>query len=478
MKAFAYARFSSDNQREESIDAQLRAIRDYARTYGIEIVREFTDEARSATTDKRPGFLAMFASDLKSVDLVIVHKLDRFSRDRYDSAFYKRELKKKGVRLVSVLEHLDDSPESVILESVIEGMNEYYSRNLARETLKGMRENAYKCKHTGGQPPLGYDVIDGYYKINPQEAEIVRRIFGMYADGHKYSEIVQSLGNARTKWGFPFTNTSLNSILNNEKYIGTFTFGRQHKKSHNSHAPADDEIIRVPNGIPRIIDDDTWTICQQRIRSKKRNSASTAKRIYILSGKLICDCGAVMNGASSVNSKGSYRYYRCPVCRHSVTAGDIEQEVLDRISSHLHFTMDEAERLHDMMISDQKKKRESETAKELQDVQRKIKNFVQAIEDGVPFSQIADEMNRLADRERELQNRLVLLDDVPPVETIMMFLQSVSDLKRIPQLEQKSLINRLVEKIITVGTQFQIEFRLPKVAGDGTALWTRFSLLV
>lgn len=476
MRAFAYARFSSDNQREESIDAQLRAIREYAHDNGIEIVREFTDEARSATTDKRPGFLSMFAADLKSVDLVIVHKLDRFSRDRYDSAFYKRELKKKGVRLVSVLEHLDDSPESVILESVIEGMNEYYSRNLARETLKGMRENAYKCKHCGGQPPLGYDVVDGYYQINPQEAEMVRRIFGMYADGHKYSEIVHALGDAKTKWGYPFTNTSLNSILNNEKYIGTFTFGRQHKKNHNSHAPADSEIIRVPDGIPRIIDDDTWTICQERLRAKKRNSASTSKRIYILSGKLVCDCGAVMNGATSTNAKGSYRYYRCPECRNSVTAGEIEKEVIDRISSHLHFTMAEAERLHDMMVSDQKRKRESETAKELQDVQRKIRNFVQAIEDGVKYSQVAEQMNRLADRERELRNRLVLLDDIPPVETIMEFLQSVSDLNRLSQLEQKSLINRLVEKIIVVGTQFQIEFRLPKVAGDGTILWRRFTL--
>jgi site-specific DNA recombinase len=130
MKAVAYARYSSDNQREESIDAQLRAIREYAEKENILIVHEYTDEARSATTDKRPAFQQMMA-DLKTarVGAVIVHKLDRFSRDRYDSAFYKREMKKAGVRLISVLERLDDSPESIILESVLEGMSEYYSRN-------------------------------------------------------------------------------------------------------------------------------------------------------------------------------------------------------------------------------------------------------------------------------------------------------------------------------------------------------------
>ncbi|MGI6562431.1 MAG: recombinase family protein [Clostridia bacterium] len=104
--------------------------------------------------------------------------MDRFSRDRYDSAFYKRQLKKNGVRLISVLENLDDSPESIILESVLEGMAEYYSRNLAREVMKGMRETALQCKHTGGKPPLGYDVApDGTYIINEHEVAGSYRLY-------------------------------------------------------------------------------------------------------------------------------------------------------------------------------------------------------------------------------------------------------------------------------------------------------------
>jgi site-specific DNA recombinase len=136
-KAAAYARYSSDNQREESIEAQLRAIREYCERNRIQLVKIYTDEARSATTDDRPGFLQMIQDSSKGLfSAVIVHKLDRFSRDRYDSAFYKRQLKKNDVlRLISVLENLDDSPESIILESVLEGMAEYYSRNLAREVI-------------------------------------------------------------------------------------------------------------------------------------------------------------------------------------------------------------------------------------------------------------------------------------------------------------------------------------------------------
>ena len=194
MKAFAYARFSSDQQREESIDAQLRAIREYADKNGIEIIREYTDEAKSATSDKRPAFQRMFEDlPLFRPDCVIVHKLDRFSRDRYDSAFYRRIIKKNGGRLVSVLEPLDDSPESIILESVLEGMAEYYSRNLARETLKGLKETALKCGHTGGTTPLGYDVVNKKYEINPAEAETVRLIFSMYANGKSYDQMLGEL---------------------------------------------------------------------------------------------------------------------------------------------------------------------------------------------------------------------------------------------------------------------------------------------
>ncbi len=202
--AVAYARFSSNNQREESIDAQKRQIDDYAQKNGYKIITYYTDSARSATTDDRPGFQQMFREiPSLEVDAVIVHKLDRFSRDRYDSALYRHKLKEQGVKLISVTENFDDSPESIILESVIEAMSEYYSKNLARETMKGLMENAYKCRHNGGKPPLGYDVdpLTHNYIINEKEAAVVRKIFDMYLDGNGYAEIVSYMNahGCRTK---------------------------------------------------------------------------------------------------------------------------------------------------------------------------------------------------------------------------------------------------------------------------------------
>lgn len=171
-RAVAYARFSSDLQREESMEAQTRAIQKYCDANGFVLLTVFADRGISGTSDKRPEFQKMISTATKGdVDAVIVRKLDRFARNRYDSAFYKNILKKNNVKLISVLENLQDSPESVIPESVIEGMNEYYSLNLSREVRKGLQENALECKVTGGPPALGYSVDRNTQKYIINELE-------------------------------------------------------------------------------------------------------------------------------------------------------------------------------------------------------------------------------------------------------------------------------------------------------------------
>ena len=195
-KVALYARFSSDNQRSESIDAQIRAMTAYCEQHHFVIVKTYVDEAKSATTDRRPAFQQMIHdSSSRLFNILLVHKLDRFARNRYDSAVYKRELKKNGVIVYSVLENLDDSPESIMMEAVLEGMSEYYSQNLAREVMKGLRETALQCKHTGGKPPLGYDVdpLTKRLVINSEEAETVKLIFSMYSRGCGYSSILDKL---------------------------------------------------------------------------------------------------------------------------------------------------------------------------------------------------------------------------------------------------------------------------------------------
>ncbi len=157
MKAVIYARFSSDNQREESIEGQIRECMEYAERNGITIIDTYIDRALSAKTDNRPNFQKMIRDSYKNLfNLVIVWKLDRFARNCYDCAHYKTILKKNGVIVVSAMESIAEGSEGILLESVLEGYAEYFSADLAEKVTRGMMENALKCMNNGAGIPLGY----------------------------------------------------------------------------------------------------------------------------------------------------------------------------------------------------------------------------------------------------------------------------------------------------------------------------------
>lgn len=323
-KAVIYARFSSDNQREESIEAQLRAINEFCEKNGIAVLREYCDRAKSATTDDRPEFLQMVDDSKRDeFDFVIVHKLDRFSRNRYDSAVYQKELRKNGVEVLSVLEQFDDSPESVILQSVLEGMAEYYSKNLSREVMKGMRETALKGQATGGVAPFGLmvDPVTRRYVINENEAPAVRFIFESTAKGMGYSQVIKKLNEMgfRTRYGKPFGKNSLHEILRNEKYKGVYVFNRssakgQNGKRNNHKNKPDESIIRIEGGIEAIVAPEVFDTVRKIIAGRQRATPSSAKEVYLLSGKVFCgECGAAMTGNRkwSGRNKDLYVTYRC-----------------------------------------------------------------------------------------------------------------------------------------------------------------------
>lgn len=169
MKAVIYARYSSDNQREESIEGQIRECTAFAEKNGITILRHYIDRAFSAKTDNRPEFQNMIKDSGKRLfDMVIVWKLDRFARNRYDSARYKATLKKNGVKVVSATEVISDGAEGIILESVLEGYAEYYSADLSEKVVQGMTENALKTKYNGGTLPIGYQIdSDQCFQLDP-----------------------------------------------------------------------------------------------------------------------------------------------------------------------------------------------------------------------------------------------------------------------------------------------------------------------
>lgn len=294
-KAVAYARYSSDNQRQESIEAQVYAIKEYCESNNLELIKLYQDEAVSGTTDDREAFMEMIdESSHLQYELVIVHKLDRFARNRYDSAINKKALEKNGKRVVSVLENLDDSPESIMLESVLDGMAEYYSVNLAREVRKGLDLNARKGIHNGGKPPYGYDVVDTRLVPNQDEARIVNDIFNQYLDGYglrTIADIINERG-LTNKFGRPFNYTSIYYMLRNKRYIGVYEYQPQPRGQKRNNYYKDDKRIVIEDNHEPIISDDLWSRVQVKIGEVKPRMKAK-NRVYYLTGKITCAvCGS------------------------------------------------------------------------------------------------------------------------------------------------------------------------------------------
>ncbi len=484
MKVAVYARYSSENQNEESIDAQIRAIKEYCERNNMQIVKIYTDEALSATTADRPQFLQMVKdSSMKTFDAIIVHKLDRFARNRYDSAFYKRELKLNGVRVISVLENLDDSPESIILESVLEGMAEYYSANLAREVMKGLKENAYKCKHNGGTPPLGYDVGENKdYVINEHEAKAVKIIFDMYSDGYGYTPIIEKLNKLgfKTKRGNDFGKNSLHEILKNEKYIGIYTYNKAPHRINGKrnrrvlHGP--DKIIRIKDGVPRIIDDKTWNKVRERMnKNKHRAGSNKAKEVYLLSGIIFCGkCKKRLVGNRRIAGKKKKMYvsYQCSSGKRcnlkSINKQYIEELIINEIENKM-FSPKAIDRLANK-IYEYSKSQQTEIQsdikmfeKELEKVEHQISNIVDAIANGMFHESMKEKMNQLEKRKSELTfdlNEAKLQAEInsPSVENIKNYLKLNSNIKNKTLEEQKKILQSYISKVTVTNSNIDIKF--------------------
>ena len=302
MNAAIYARYSSYNQTERSIEGQIDDCIKYAAANNIRIVEQYIDRARTGTTaETRPEFQRMIKdADKRQFDAILVYKLDRFARNRYDSAIYKVKLKKCLVRVVSVTENITDEPEGIILESMLEGMAEYFSANLSQNVKRGMRIARENGLFTGGHLPYGFALENKRVIINETEAEAVRYVFSEYASGTSLKSIINDLNTKgyKPRLGMKFTVNSFQAALRNKKYIGLYSIGDR----------------EFSNAYPRIIDNKTFTAVQSRIEKVKRApAAEKAKVEYQLQGKLFCGmCGANMVGESGRGRSGAtYNYYAC-----------------------------------------------------------------------------------------------------------------------------------------------------------------------
>ena len=301
MTGVIYARYSSDSQREESIEGQMRECMAYAERSGITIIGNYIDRAMSARTADRPDFQRMINDSEKHLfDVILVWKLDRFARNRYDSAIYKSKLKKYGVRVVSAKENISDNPEGIILEGMLESMAEYYSANLSVNVKRGQRETLAKGRFCGGRVPFGYKIEDGKLVADERSAPIIQHVFEAYARGVSKKEIAKELNakGVKSVTGKEIGVKTFQSALTCPVYIGKFVRNGQ----------------EVPGCAQALISQELFDKVQTRLAANRRApAASKAKVEYLLQGKAYCGhCRARLIGESGRGRRGTvYHYYAC-----------------------------------------------------------------------------------------------------------------------------------------------------------------------
>ncbi len=466
MEAVIYARYSSDNQREESIEGQIRECTAFAEKNGITILRHYIDRAYSAKTDNRPEFQNMIKDSSKKLfDTIIVWKLDRFARNRYDSARYKALLKRNGVKVVSATELISNGSEGIILESVLEGVAEYYSADLSEKVSRGMTENALKCKHNGGRYPIGYMIDDKQHlQIDPVVAPIVIDIFKMYDEGATIKQIIDVLNEQGIANHLGYGKLSYDSVrhmLKNRRYIGEYSF----------------RDIVISNGIPAIVPEDLFERVQQRMeKNRKAPARNKAEDDYLLTTKLFCGyCGAYLCGDSGTNRRGqTYRYYKCVSVKKKkgnchkkpVRKEWIEDLVVNEI---VKIVMDDAtvEAIVSAVMDLQEKENTNIPLYEqqIQETNKGIQNLLKAIQEGILSRALVERLKELQVYKEELESKLKSESMIKPkvsAEYVTSWLHRFRQTKVNNKEHRKVLIDTFVNAIFLYDDKIDIVLNYDK----------------
>lgn len=413
MNTVIYARYSAGpRQTDQSIEGQLRVCTDFCKQRGLTVIDTYCDRHISGRTDERPEFQRLIAdAKRKKFEAVVVYKTDRFARNKYDSAVYKRELKRNGIQIFYAAEAIPDGPEGIILESLMEGLAEYYSAELAQKIKRGMHESALKCQSTGSGRPLGYRVDEQKrFQIDPESAQTVQTIFEQYIKGESNAAICELLNSRglRTAQGKPFNKNSINRIIKNRKYIGEYRY-------HD---------IVVEGGMPAIISKDTFNLAQAEMeRRRTRKAPKSPKAEYLLAGRLFCGhCKGPMQGVSGTGKSGNkWYYYYCGNTRGKNKTCDKKQVSRDRLErAVVDFTVryilqeDILEELARKVHAAQERQNDtaSEIAfyeKKLADNKKSIANVLRAIESGAATQTLPARLQELENEQAVILGELSFL---------------------------------------------------------------------
>lgn len=394
-KAAFYGRYSSTNQTEQSIEGQLHTCEKYAASNGIEIVRKYIDRAMSGTSDNRPQFRQMIADSEKGgFDTVLVYKLDRFARNRYDSAIHKKKLRDNGVRVVSATEAITDSPEGIIMEGLLEAMDEYYSAELSRKMKRGKEESFRKGLYHSNVAPFGYRLENRRLAIDEETAPLALEMFRNYLDGKKIGEIAEELNGKGipTVTGTIWKPMDVSRLLHRRLYTGEYTYGD----------------IEGVMPCPQIVPSELYNAVQEYMAQSATRRRHRGDYDYMLTGKLRCaDCGGAICGTTS----GGRHYYYCRRCEgaRAISADHLHEKVLNALDEHL--TEDRVTELAAAAYAEYQKEEQIDERpaleKELKAVDTQIQNAVSAIVAGASLPELQEKLNQLKERQTALREALI-----------------------------------------------------------------------
>lgn len=406
MKAVIYARYSSEKQQEISIEGQIRICKEYCMREGYAVVETYIDRAASAShdVDRRLDFQRMIRDSAShKFDVVVVYKLSRFARSRYDSAMYKTKLRQNGVRVISASEPISDNPEGALVEGIFEALDEFYSKSLAQDVRRGMYENATKGLTTGGTVPLGYVIVDKQYRIDPATAPIVQFVFQSYADGVSCSKIAQTLNQKgyTNQKGKPFQRDSFKTMLRNVRYTGKYVYNGG-------------EVV-IENAVPAIIPQELFDRVQRKFeRSKTAPARSRGEVDYLLTTRLFCShCGRPIAGECGRSHTGAYHYYyACSGKKRelgctlpSLKKDDLESLVIDHA---LKLLQPSTIRRVAKAAMDEFDRQQSDTSplealeNRLEEVKKGIDNLISMMEKGAGSPALIERLNALEEQKVNL----------------------------------------------------------------------------
>lgn len=343
MFAAAYARYSTANQQETSIAAQLDGIQAYCDREGITLIgMPYIDEAKSGTNMDRPGFQRLLADAQKGkFEAVVVYDISRGSRDVGDWFMFRKQMSDLGIKVLSATNTLGDmdDPNAFLQELLSVGLGQHMVLQSRQKSIAGKRIRAERGLHCGGIAPLGYDIVDGKYVINPREAAVVRMIFERYAAGDTYADIISRIEQTgvRGKNGRRIEANTLHFILKNERYTGKYIWFDREERHMHKHVGRDNENkIIIENAIPRIVPQDIWEIVRLRMDHNKRMGYGAGRKdghTYLLSGLVRCgECGSACSGVTTVSKGREYPRYICLGKRNEKRCAckNVKSDVLDK----------------------------------------------------------------------------------------------------------------------------------------------------